>query len=265
MLRINQNMSAAGAKSYYSTADYYTEGQELEGVWRGNGAARLGLHGTIAKADWDALCDNRHPGTDKTLTSRRKSERRVGYDFNFHVPKSVSILYGITGDERILDAFRDSVNGTMQEMEREMKTRVRRGGKNEDRTTGEMIWGEHVHFTSRPIDGVPDPHLHAHCFVFNTTFDEKENRWKAGQFADLKRDAPYFEAKFHSRMARRMADLGLPVDRTRKGWEIGGIPLSAIETFSRRTALIEELAKAKGVTDAGKKSELGANRLHRCR
>lgn len=41
MLRIIQNTSAAGAKSYYSTADYYTEGQELEGHWRGQGAERL--------------------------------------------------------------------------------------------------------------------------------------------------------------------------------------------------------------------------------
>src|SRR5262249_47451475 len=89
MLRIIQNSSASGAKSYFSTADYYTEGQELFGTWRGAGAKRLGLSGTVEKRDWDALCDNRDPRTDKTLTVRQKSNRRVGYDFNFHVPKSV--------------------------------------------------------------------------------------------------------------------------------------------------------------------------------
>ncbi len=40
MLRIIQNSSAAGAKSYDTTADSYTEGQELEGIWRGEGAAK---------------------------------------------------------------------------------------------------------------------------------------------------------------------------------------------------------------------------------
>ena len=45
MLRIIQNSTAAGAKSYYSTADYYTEGQELVGIWRGKGTAMLGLEG----------------------------------------------------------------------------------------------------------------------------------------------------------------------------------------------------------------------------
>lgn len=258
MLRINQNTSSAGAKSYYSTADYYSEGQELTGHWRGAGAKRLGLSGVVNRKEWNALCDNRDPATGKVLTPRQKENRRIGYDFNFHVPKSISIVYGLTKDERILDAFRESVNETMHDMEAEMKTRVRTAGKNDDRTTGNMVWGEFVHTTARPVDGLPDPHLHAHCFVFNTTWDEKEQRWKAGQFADLKRDAPYFEAKFYSRFARRLEGLGLPVERLKKGWELRDIPKSAIEKFSRRTALIEQEAKERGITDAAEKDQLGA-------
>jgi conjugative relaxase-like TrwC/TraI family protein len=264
MLRIVQNTSSAVAKSYFSTADYYAEGQqELKGVWRGKGAARLGLSGTIEKKDWDALCDNRHPETGEKLTARQKSKRRIGYDINFHVPKTISILYGLTGDERILDAFRQSVNETMQDIEAETKTRVRIGGKNEDRLTGEMVWGEHIHFTSRPVDGIPDVHLHAHCFALNQTFDKVENRWKAMTIAEIKRDAPFFEARFHSRMSRRMGELGLGVIRTKNGWEIEGVPASAIGKFSRRTALIEELAATKGITDPRKKSELGGKTRQR--
>jgi hypothetical protein len=52
MLRTSQNTSAAGAKSY-STADYYTERQELNGQRRGEGARRLGLFGDIQKQHWD--------------------------------------------------------------------------------------------------------------------------------------------------------------------------------------------------------------------
>jgi conjugative relaxase-like TrwC/TraI family protein len=258
MLRIVQNSAAAGAKSYYSTADYYSEGQELAGVWRGRAATRLGLEGPIGKQEWDALCDNRDPRTGGTLTARQKDTRRVGYDFNFHAPKSVSLLYGMTGDERVLEAFRAAVDATMRDMEAEMKTRVRVEGKDEDRTTGNMAWGEFVHFTARPVEGVPDPHLHAHCFVFNTTWDDKESRWKAGQFAGLKQDAPYFEAVFHSRLARGMEELGLPVERTRSGWELQGLAKSSLDKFSRRTALIEAKAKEKGITDPHEKDKLGA-------
>ncbi|HEY4311622.1 MAG TPA: MobF family relaxase [Pirellulales bacterium] len=258
MLRIIQSTSSARAKNYFGSADYYSEGQELIGLWRGAGAARLGLTGCIEKNDWDALCDNRHPSTGHSLTLRRDQGRRVGYDFNFHPAKSLSLLYGITKDDRILQAFQASVRETMKEMESELKTRVRKDGRNEDRITGDMIWGEYTHLTARPVDGIPDPHMHMHCFVFNATFDEKEQRWKAGQFAGLKKDAPYFEARFHSRLAGRMVELGLPVDRTRSGWEIQGLSPATLAKFSRRTALIEKEAADKGITDAKEKEQLGA-------
>lgn len=258
MLRIHQSASSAVAKSYYSTADYYTEGQELVGRWRGRGAAMLGLAGTIDSRAWDALCDNRNPDTGRTLTARQKADRTVGYDFNFHVPKSVSLLYGMTRDDRLLDAFRDAVGETMTDIEAEMQTRVRSNGRQEDRTTGNMAWGEFVHFTARPVDGVPDPHLHAHCFVFNSTWDSQESRWKAGQFRNLKRDAPYFEAVFHSRLASKMIDLGIPVERTRTGWELADIALTAIPKFSRRKAQIERHAAKLGITDPEALGELGA-------
>jgi len=265
MLRIIENRSAGQAKSYYGTADYYSEGQELVGQWRGKGAQRLGLSGTIQKQDWDRLCDNRDPATGRTLTQRRKQVRRVGYDFNFHVPKSFSLLYGLTRDPRLLDAFEEAVEKTMSDMEREMKTRVRRGGRNEDRTTGNMIWGQFVHFCARPVDGIPDPHLHAHCFVFSATADDMEGgAWKAGQFADLKRDAPYFEALFHCRLAHQLSDLGIATVRTKSGWEIAGLASPELTgKFSRRTDQIEKKAKAKGITDPREKSELGAKTRER--
>src|SRR5262245_20903633 len=152
MLRIIQSRSINHAKSYFSTADYYSEGRETEGIWRGEGAKLLGLKGVIEQRDWDALCDNLHPQTGESLTARTKSDRTVGYDINFHAPKSVSLLYATTRDERIVEAFHDAISSTMQEMEREMATRVRRGGKNEDRQTGNMVWGQYTHTTARPVD-----------------------------------------------------------------------------------------------------------------
>src|ERR1700674_1752878 len=90
MIRITQQDSASGAKRYYATADYYSEGQELVGRWGGKGAARLGLSGTVDKLSFDRLCDNLHPTSGKPLTARTNADRTVGYDFTFSVPKSVS-------------------------------------------------------------------------------------------------------------------------------------------------------------------------------
>src|SRR5947199_8717988 len=127
MLRITQQDSAKDAKRYYTTADYLSEGQELVGAWGGQAADRLGLGGVVDKLSFDRLCDNLDPRDGKQLTVRTRTDRTVGYDFTFSVPKSVSLLYALTGDQEILAGFRTAVDETMHDIEAEMKTRVRRG------------------------------------------------------------------------------------------------------------------------------------------
>ena len=258
MLRIIQNRCSASAQKYYSKADYYSEGQELVGRWGGLGAERLNLSGTVEHEAFNRLCENRHPETGKPLTPRTKADRTVGYDFNFHVPKGVSLMYLLGGDTRILGAFEDSVRDTMQELELETKTRIRLKGRDEERTTGNLTWAEFVHLTSRPVGGVPDPHLHAHCFVFNQTYDPVEERWKAAQFRDLKRDAPYFEGRFHARLARKLKDLGYQIERKGRSWDLAGISRGTINKFSRRAQQIERHAEKHGITDAKAKDQLAA-------
>ena len=239
MLRMTQQSSPDAAKRYYSAADYYAEGQELVGEWGGRGAARLGLAGTVDKAAFDRLCDNRRPDTGRRLTPRTKDGRTVGYDFTFDGPKSVSVLYALTGDAGILDAFRAAVTATMTEIEADVRTRVRAGRRDADRPAGELAWAEFLHFTARPVDGVPDPQLHAHCFAFNATFDAAEGRWKAAQFRDVMRDMPYYQAAFHARLAAGLADRGYGIARDGDGWEVAGVPAAVREKFSRRDAQIE--------------------------
>src|SRR5438034_4806375 len=115
MLRVNQQRSAAGAKSYFEEGlareDYYTQ-DAIIGHWGGKGAERLGLVGEVERSAFLSLCDNRNPNTAATLTARTRENRRVGYDFNFHCPKSVSLLYTLTRDDRILSAFQSAVRET---------------------------------------------------------------------------------------------------------------------------------------------------------
>lgn len=263
MIRMIQSKSAGHAKAYFSDAlvksDYYTSDQELAGYWQGKLADRIGLSGHTSKDGFFALCENQHPHTGDHLTPRTKEERTTGYDINFHCPKSVSLLHVFSKDDHILTAFQEAVTDTMKEIETDSRTRVRQGGVYDDRQTGELIWAHFVHQTARPVEGqLPDPHLHSHCFVFNATWDESEGRIKAGQFRDIKRNMPYYQARFHMVLADKLAALGYGIRRTAKSFEIEGVPQRTIDLFSKRTDEIGRVAKEKGITDAKELDSLGA-------
>lgn len=272
MLRIHQSENAAAAQSYFTQGltreDYYIDGQEIAGRWGGKGAELLGLldagDPSVTRDGFIALTENRHPMTGERLTQRQRLDRTIGYDMNFHAPKGVSLLHAIHGDERIVEVFREAVHQTMLEIEADAATRVRKGGQQDDRTTGNLVWGEFVHLTARPVKvnpddhPEPDPHLHAHCFVFNATYDGVEEAWKAGQFRHLKRDAPYYQAAFHSRLAQGLQRIDYPITRTATGWDLERIPRSLVEKYSGRTKEIEAYAAEKGITDPVAKGQLGA-------
>jgi conjugative relaxase-like TrwC/TraI family protein len=258
MLRVTAQKSAAGAKAYFAVSDYLSDKQEITGNWGGKGAELLGLRGEVDKAAFDNLCDNINPSTGKQLTKKTITGRRVGYDLTWSVPKSVSIVHALTGDDRILQAFRASIKDTMAEMEKDMQTRVRKDGAQEDRTTGNLVYSEFIHLTSRPVDGIPCPQLHAHVFTFNATFDPVESQWKAANFGKIKQDAYYWQTVQQSRMVNRLQELGYGVRKTEKDFEIVGVPDSAIKKFSQRTALIERIAAALGIKKAESKAKLGA-------
>lgn len=258
MLRIRQQTSVDAAKSYYSTADYYSQGEQTIGRWGGKGAAMLGLAGTIQQQDWDALCENRHPETGARLTQRQKDNRRVGWDFNWNVPKSLSVVQALTGDERLKEAVSEAAHETMLDVEADVKTRVSVGKGKTARLTGNLLWGEYLHLESRPVNGICDPNCHVHAFVMNSTFDPVEHKWKALDLRDVKRDAPYYEAMFHNRLAKKVQDLGYAIERTKERWELVGISKAMRDKYSKRTKEIEEKASELGIIDPKAKEKLGA-------
>jgi len=257
------SQSAEQAKSYFTDAlqksDYYINDQELQGRFTGRLADRLGISGPATKEVFGNLCDNINPVTGNTLTLRNNEARTIGYDINFHAPKSLSICSVLENDDRLLKTFEAAVSETMREIEADAMARVRKNGCDENRKTGELVWSEFTHQTARPVDGfAPDPHLHAHCFVFNASWDETEKQYKAGQFRDIKRDMPYYQARYHKNLSDKLIDLGYEIKANEKAFEIDGVPQSAIDLFSKRTNEIGQIAKEKGITDPDAKSELGA-------
>ncbi|GAB5476334.1 MAG: MobF family relaxase [Maribacter sp.] len=264
MIRMFQSQTAGHAKSYFrdalSKVDYYINDQELNGTFNGRIANKLGLEGALVdKETFEKLCDNINPKDGGSLTPRTVKDRRVGYDISFHAPKSVSIVHVLSDDDKIMQAFKTSVHETMNEMELDMQTRIRSQGQYNDRSTVSLLWTDFIHQTARPVDGhPPDPHLHCHCFTFNVTYDEVENRYKAGQFHNIKRDMPYYQARFQKRLADTLSNIGYGIRKTRNGFELAVVPQKAIDHFSKRTNLIGQVAKEKGIVNRTELDELGA-------
>jgi conjugative relaxase-like TrwC/TraI family protein len=260
MVRVCQCKCGKAARNYYTKADYYLDRQELAGRWGGSACRLLNLPEgeEVSKQPFDLLTDNRHPLTGEKLTVRQKDKRTSGYDINFHCSKSVSILYSLTSDPDILGAFQWAVGQTMRAMEAHMKTRVRTDGQCFDRLVGNMAWATFIHLTARPVLGIPDPHLHAHCFCFNAVFDPVEDRWKAGQFREIKQQAPQFQALFRNLFAGRLSQRGYSVVWKGDDFEIEGFSPALIQKFSRRTQLIESEAARLGIVSDTLKDSLGA-------
>jgi conjugative relaxase-like TrwC/TraI family protein len=266
-LMITMSKSAAAAQKYFAEhlgpSDYYL-GQDgaRPGVWFGEGAERLGLEGQVSAQDFIALASNQDPRTGERLSVRDVGNARPGYDFTFSPPKSVSALWARTGDERLVEAFRQSVLDTLREdIEPEMKTRLRRGGQDGDAVTGNLVAALFSHDTTRPLkeDGKPDPHLHIHAYIFNRTWAPHENRWQAAQLGDLHLDGRYFEAAFEARLGARLRQLGYAIERDGEGsWEVVGVPGPVLDKFSRRKFEVEAEARKRGVTDPAAKAQLAS-------
>lgn len=261
MLRITAKSSSSAAKNYYrdglERGDYYLAENRTSAIWAGKTAQLLGLNGPVSQATFYQLCDNLKPdGTP--LTVRNRADRRVGYDINLGCPKSVSLVHAFAGDDRIAPAFSQAVEATMKLIEADAQTRVRTSGRSSDRVTGNLLWATFIHDTTRPVNGVPDPQLHSHSFVFNVTHDGVEGRFKAAQLGYIHSNAPFYEAYFHAALAGKMRELGYGIVRTGRFWELDGVPRDLIERFSHRSDEIREAAKRLGITDPKELGQLGA-------
>jgi len=234
-------------EEHLAVGDYYDEGQRIAGEWIGLGAERLGLAGKVRAEDFLRLCENQHPSSGEMLTQRlntartdggeNAANRRIFFDFTFSPPKSVSIAAFLGKDERIREAHNRAVRLALRDFEAFTATRVRVGGTQSDRSTGNFAAALFTHDTSRTLD----PHLHTHCIVFNATFDATENRWKALQNHELLRARKFAENAYYHELTRELRGFGYRIrNRVRGDFEVEGVSEQLCERFSKRHTQIDE-------------------------
>lgn len=223
--------------------DYWTEGEkEVLGEWIGLGAEALGLVGAVDEKSFDALRRNRHPISGEPLTPRDHANRVAFFDIQFSAPKDVSVLAMLGGDERIREAFVESVKTVLAEMERYAAARERRGAaatSEEIRLTGNFVGAMFVHDTSRDLD----PQLHAHAVLANATWSRERAQWLALKQNEMLRASPYLRQVLYRELASRLRTLGYePYEMNSKGFSIRGVE-HLRERFSKRARHVQKLAE----------------------
>ena len=268
MLTAKPQMNLASAQEYFrehlAVGDYYAENQQVAGEWFGHGAEKLGLMGTVGEQEFLALCNGLNPSSGKCLTARMNSvrqeegksvaNRRVFYDFTLSPPKSVSVV-GLCRDDRILALHHQAVKKALAELEKFAETRVRKSGQRGERNTGNVVAATFRHDTSRELD----PHLHTHCVVFNATFDQTENRWKALEVEGMYRAQRFTENLYYHELAKGLRSLGYEIENHTRDFEIKGVPQSLIACFSKRHEQIDAETQ-KRIAKEGLRGDLNAVR-----
>jgi len=219
--------------------DYYSSGEIRPGHWIGVGAERLELKQHVSREQFHALCENRNPQNHERLTLRQKKEdkRRVFYDFTCSAPKSVSVLAVTLDDQRLVTAHEEAARLAFRELETFAATRVRKGGRQKNRNTGNLVAAAFTHTTSRALD----PQLHTHFTVFNATFDETEKCWKALQAGGMYDAIRYGTAVYRNELANQLQAIGYRIRPAKHGFEIEGVSDDVLKRFSKRSQEVRKV------------------------
>jgi conjugative relaxase-like TrwC/TraI family protein len=255
-LRFTPIENARQAEHYYSRSDggYYDQPDGLHREWGGRAAAMLELSGPPDYEQFKRLIQGLNPHTGDQLTAKLIEDRVPGWDVTASVPKGVTTALE-RGDGRIQDVIWSAGRKVMAELEEMATTRVRKGGRQEDRLTQNLLWYAKEDGETRPTkeDGMPDWDRHIHFVVMNQTFDPVEQEWKAVKFRPIMDLHKWFSTRFDMYVASGMADLGYEIEAKYKAdgkggrkyysWDIKGIPESVIKKFSRRSAEVDKAEK----------------------
>src|SRR5215213_4800782 len=254
-----------------SKHDYYTGKGEAPGVWSGRGCALIVLSGEVAAEDMAVLYGRfvvpSTAGGTRLASGRWASEQVLGrkvvaktradgsiaepiaaFDVTFSPSKSVSLLWGLTGDEKVRqvvqEAHEAAVAAGLAYLDQTAgHTRAGDGGVRKIASDGFVI-AQFRHRSSRstdPATRVGDPQLHSHCAILNR-IRGTDGKWRTLDSRAIYRNTHAAGAVYGATLERELSEaLGVSwvtPDRRVPMREIAGIPKSLIERFSTRRAAV---------------------------
>ena len=257
-----------------SKHDYYTGKGEAAGVWTGRGASGIGLSGQVEADDMAVLYGRfvvpstaggtRLPSgrwqpeevlgrkvVAKTRADGSVAEPIAAFDVTFSPSKSVSVLWGLTDDEKVRQIVQEAHDaavaaGLAYLDETAGHTRAGDGGVRKIASDGFII-AQFRHRSSRstdPATRVGDPQLHSHCAILNR-IRGADGKWRTLDSRAIYRHTHAAGAVYGAMLERELSDrLGVSwvtPNRRVPMREIAGVPQGLIERFSTRRAAVLEM------------------------
>ena len=245
-------------RSFRHPNEYYTAGEEPDGVWF-NPHALFGLAdgGKVDSSDFHRLYNGFAPNTGAKLTQNAGSERRsAGLDLTFSADKSVSALWAIADPElrsEIEKAHNDAARVALEEtvLRHCAYTRIRNRDGDIEVLPADISAAMFQHGTSRDND----PQLHTHCVIFNAARTHRDGKYRALHQHPVYTWMKAAGAVYRNALAWSLQErLGIRMEQYGKEGEftrIAGIPDDLIGHWSKRRAAIIEAAREMGFTVEG--------------
>jgi conjugative relaxase-like TrwC/TraI family protein len=239
------------ARSARAAAEYYgkylaKDAHEIPGRWTGRQAPELGLIGHVSVDDLSDVLAGLDPRTGDPLgrplldriTANGKTIQAVGgFDATFSAPKSLSIWWGLTGDERLAECHDIAVRAAASAIEQYgSTTRIRSNGRRMHVDTNGLTMAVFRQSTSR----ADDPQLHSHVII-SSKVQTPDGRWYALDARVLKKHQRTFGGLYQSVLRAELTKrFGVAFDDIDNGLaEIAGVPVELIAQFSKRAADID--------------------------
>ena len=241
MLSVSSIGSASGAADYYGKDDYYVTGEaDTPGLeWGGKGAEKVGLTGKARPEDFKAVLEGKHEAfkDPERPDAQADGKHRAGWDLTFSAPKSVSLAILVGKDDRLDKAHDKAVNTAMAYAEKHFAiTRVRDQGKIKEVQTGNLLYAQTVHGTSR----AGDPQRHTHVIVANATVEPSTGKVRALETLQMFKHSQLLGRIYRAELAKEAIGLGYDVVRDPKQgtFELSGFSRDKVEHFSKRNTQI---------------------------
>ncbi len=239
------------ARSARAAAEYYgkylaKDAHEIPGRWTGRQAPELDLIGDVTIDDLSDVLAGLDPRTgdplgrpllDRITASGKTIPAVGGFDATFSAPKSLSIWWGLTGDERLAECHDIAVRAAASAIERYgSTTRIRSNGRRMHVDTNGLTMAVFRQSTSR----ADDPQLHSHVII-SSRVQTPDGRWYALDARVLKKHQRTFGGLYQSVLRAELTKrFGVAFDDIDNGLaEISGAPAELIAQFSKRAADID--------------------------